>query len=154
MKNQTLVGEIEMDFFNMFDESDNDDLMNLIARLECLIQSNVENKQQKGSYFFNYPTRITRDDEDYEKRHGQIPELKLDELDSVRYVFGANTLHIGRALFDVLKFLEYRYIGDLDFSDLERKYQAGHYKGKEEMVKDKLVRDVMNGLPMEHLFDY
>jgi len=128
-------------------------LMNLIAQLEAIVGANFENQQERGSFFFRYPFRFVRDGEEMEGNGGYIPNLKLDELDSVRYVLGANSLHIGRALFDVLKFLEYRYIGDLDFSELERKYQNGYYKDKREQTRQKLEDDLLHGLPMDHLYD-
>ena len=135
------------------DDYYNGNLMSLIAQLEWFVGNNFENQQERGAFSFRYPFRIIRDGKERKGKGGIIPNLKLDELDSVRYVLGANSLHIGRALFDVLKFLEYRYIGDLDFSELERKYQNGYYKDKREQTRQKLGDDLLHGLPMDHLFD-
>ncbi len=128
-------------------------LMDLIARLECVVGQNFKNQQERGSFSFRYPVRFVRDGQEMEGRGGVIPELKQEEFESVRYVMGANSLYIGRALFDVLKYLEYRYIGDLDFTELEQKYQRGYYKGKDDQIKDKLLGDMLKGFPMDHLFD-
>lgn len=142
------------DIFSSFFGSDNNSaLMNLIAQLELLVGKNFENQQERGAFQFRYPARFIRDGREYEAKDGYIPDLTLDELESVRYVVGANSLYVGRALLDVLKYLEYRYIGDLDFAELEKKYQAGEYKNKGDITKQKLGDDLMNGLPMDHIFD-
>ncbi len=141
------------DLFGFSDYDPNRNLLDIIAQLEYLVGNNFENQQERGAFRFRYPVRIVRDDAECEAKGGCIPNLKLDELDSVRYVMGANSLYIGRALLDILKYLEYRYIGDLDFTELEKKYQAGYYKDKGAMTNQKLEDDLLHGLPMDHLFD-
>jgi hypothetical protein len=109
----------------------NDDLMDLISRLEAIVGQHYHNHQKRGGFYFRYPVRIKRDDTEYECK-GRIPDLQSDELESVRYVTGANELHIGVALYYVLRFLEQRYQGEINFADLEQKYHMGYYDSEDD----------------------
>lgn len=124
----------------------------LMSILELIVGRNFENRQDRGNFYFRYPVTFEKDGKQYKTlEDGRMPDISLEMLDSVQYVIGANSLHIGRALLDVLKFLEYRYIGDLDFSELERKYQSGYYLNKGEQLKDKIANDIMGDIPLNHI---
>lgn len=131
----------------------NRELLDLIAMLEPIVAQNFENQQERGRFSFRYPVRIERNGIEMEGRGGYIPNLTTDELDTLRYVVGANSLYIGKALLLVLKFLEYRYIGDLDFAELEKKYRAGYYSERKEQFREKHITDSIHGLNIEFLFE-
>ena len=102
----------------------NDGMADLIASLEAIVGQYYHNEQKRGGFFFRYPIRITRDGKEYEaKGEGKIPNLTAEELQTIHYKTGANSLYIGRALYDILVFLENRYKGKLDFTELEIQYQ-------------------------------
>ena len=102
----------------------NDGMADLIATLEAIVGQFYHNEQKRGGFFFRYPVRITRDGRSYElKGDGKIPNLTAEELQSIHYKTGANSLYIGQALYHVLEFLESRYKGKLDFAELEAEYQ-------------------------------
>ncbi len=102
----------------------NDGMADLIATLEAIVGQYYHNEQKRGGFFFRYPIRITRDGKEYElKGDGRIPNLTAEELQTIHYKTGANSLYIGRALCSVLAFLENRYKGKLDFTELELEYQ-------------------------------
>lgn len=98
-------------------------MANLIAILEALVGQYYHNEQKRGGFFFRYPVSFTRDGVNYECRGGRIPDLTADELATVHYKTGANSLYIGAALYQVMEFLENRYQGKLDFTELETGYQ-------------------------------
>ncbi len=102
----------------------NDGMADLIASLEAIVGQHYHNEQKRGGFFFRYPIRITRDGKEYEaKGEGKIPDLTAEELLTIHYKTGANSLYIGRALYHVMEFLENRYKGKLDFTELEMEYQ-------------------------------
>jgi hypothetical protein len=102
----------------------NDGMADLIASLEAIVGQYYHNEQKRGGFFFRYPIRITRNGIDYEvKGDGKIPNLTAEELETIHYKTGANSLYIGSALYHVLEFLENRYKGKLDFTELELEYQ-------------------------------
>ena len=101
----------------------NDGMADLIATLEALVGQFYHNEQKRGGFFFRYPVTFTRDGETYECRGGKIPDLTSEELSTVRYKTGANSLYIGQALYQVMDFLEKRYKGKIDFAELEFEYQ-------------------------------
>ncbi len=101
----------------------NDGMAELIAIMEAIVGQYYHNEQKRGGFYFRYPVKFTRDGTKYECRGGHIPDLTIDELSSVHYKTGANSLYIGVALLQVLKFLEDRYAGKIDFTELEMEYQ-------------------------------
>ncbi len=101
----------------------NDGMADLIATLEALVGQFYHNEQKRGGFFFRYPATFIRDGKTYECRGGKIPNLTSEELSTVRYKTGANSLYIGQALYQVMDFLEERYNGKIDFTELEIEYQ-------------------------------
>ena len=102
----------------------NDEMADLIASLEAIVGNHYHNEQKRGGFFFRYPVRITRDGRKFEaKGEGKIPGLTAEELPTIHYKTGANSLYIGTALYHVLEFLENRYKGKVDFANLEMEYQ-------------------------------
>ena len=57
------------------------------------------------------------------------PVLSAKEVKSLEYRFGANELVIGRAIIDVLEFLEDRY--DIDFAELEKNLEKEEFQNEE-----------------------
>jgi hypothetical protein len=54
----------------------------------------------------------------YNTQHGTYPNIKPSEAKSLVYHFGKNELEIGKAIIEVLEFLEERY--NIDFAELEK----------------------------------
>lgn len=101
----------------------NDGMADLISTLEAIVGQYYHNEQKRGGFFFRYPVTFTRDGVDYECRGGKVPDLTAEELTTLHYKTGANSLYIGAALYQVMDFLERRYKGKLDFTELEVDYQ-------------------------------
>ena len=99
-----------------------DGMADLLAKMEAIVGQYYHNEQKRGGFFFRYPVSFTRDGTEYVCRGGSIPDLTIEELGSVHYKTGANSLYIGAALYQVLRFLEERYAGKLDFVELEKEY--------------------------------
>jgi hypothetical protein len=106
----------------------NDEMAGLIAIMEAIVGQFYHNEQKRGGFFFRYPVSFMRDGTKYECRGGHIPDLTIEELNSMHYKTGANSLYIGAALFQVLQFLEERYAGKLDFAELEMEYQLSQIR--------------------------
>ncbi len=94
----------------------NERTMELIEELERIIGNHFHNKQKRGGFYYRYPVHFEENGTTY-KSTGKIYDLTPDNLHSVKYTMGANSLYIGDALLEVLDFLEERY--NLDFDDLE-----------------------------------
>lgn len=87
----------------------------LICDLEWTIGDSVENSQYGET---RYPVTVVRKDGSYYKERGFVHDASKEEVESLKYTFGANTLYIGHALVKILDELEERY--NLDFNELEK----------------------------------
>ena len=104
------------------------DIANLIYNIESLIGNKCYNAKSGYGYgdYIRYPVwaYTTQDKEKvwekfrYNTQHGTYPNIKPSEAKSLEYRFGANELEIGKAIIEVLEFLEKRY--NLDFEELEK----------------------------------
>lgn len=101
---------------------------NLIYNIESIIGNKCYNGQSDYGYgdYIRYPVwaYITQDKKQvwekfrYNTQHGTYPNIKPNEAKSLVYRFGKNELEIGKAIIDVLEFLEERY--NIDFAELEK----------------------------------
>ena len=94
--------------------------MELIEDLEKIVGNHYHNQQKRGGFYFRYPVNYNKNGTSY-KATGKMSGLAPENLHSVKYTTGANSLHIGDALFAVLNYLENRY--DIDFDELEYHHQ-------------------------------
>lgn len=111
----------------------NNDMVELLLDIEEIIGSfvynpNSYNKDTKSSgMYYQYGLTCTIFDE-RDKVEREIvanyyhrKRMTIEQFQESFYKFGANHLHIGQALINVLTLLEERY--DLDFNALEKQYQ-------------------------------
>lgn len=100
----------------------------LIYNIESIIGNNCYNGQADYGYgdYIRYPVwaYTTQGKEKvwekfrYNTQYGTYPNIKPSEAKSLEYHFGANELEIGKAIIEVLEFLEERY--NIDFVELEK----------------------------------
>ena len=95
----------------------NYNLMTLVTELENIVGNCYHNQQKRGGFYFRYPVNY---EGGYQTKK-RLPDIKPDNLNTIKYTTGANSLYIGIAIYKMLNFLEERY--DLDFDDLEEGYQ-------------------------------
>ena len=57
---------------------------------------------------------------------------QIDEINTMRYVTGANNLYIGKALVKILEFLEDRY--ELDFDELEYEFEERNESDEDDLL--------------------
>lgn len=102
-------------------------IINMEQRIggECY-NSNIQNYGSWGTWEgegreFKYPFNY------YDNKKNKIKEWRIsenmtpEEIKSAYYAFGANQLHIGRALLNLIDYLEKRY--EIDFIELEKQIQ-------------------------------
>lgn len=114
------------------------EIIDLICQLEFLVGKETVNKKSCGSYKYPLTTKVYRLwdvvlDKDGWSHDFTFPieysngdfDFGSDEefIQTMRYVFGVNRLHIGKALVSVLSYLEDRY--SLDFAELEAQRTEG-----------------------------
>lgn len=100
----------------------------LVYNIESIIGSNCYNGQSDYGYggYIRYPVwAYTKQNKEqvwkkfrYNAQHGTYPNIKPSEAKSLEYRFGKNELEIGKAIIEVLEFLEDRY--NISFSELEK----------------------------------
>ncbi|WP_394027500.1 hypothetical protein [Desulfovibrio falkowii] len=104
-------------------------LYQLITEIEYIIGNSCYNGSSYNGFtgeqgaHFRYPVWAVTEYNEYdgdekERFYGRVREIPAENLKSMHYKFGANSLYIGRAIFKVLRMLEERY--GLDFSELEK----------------------------------
>lgn len=108
------------------------EIIDLICQLEFLVGKETANKKSRGNYKYPLTTKVYRLwdvvlDKDGWSHDFTFPieysngdfDFGGDEefIQTMRYVFGVNRLYIGKALVNVLSYLEDRY--SLDFAELE-----------------------------------
>lgn len=97
-----------------------DNIRLLIGEMEYIVANCYYNKQPRGGHYFRYPYTFILDGKKYQRK-GKAFLPKIEEINTMRYVNGANNLYIGKALLKILEFLENRY--DLDFDELESEFE-------------------------------
>lgn len=106
-----------------------DKLKELISQLENTIgnecyNGNIQNYGSGGEWMgegreFKYPVKyLDHIDNLWNKRTYLSKSMTADEIISAYYAFGANQLHIGKAIFKVIELMEQRY--GIDFEELEK----------------------------------
>lgn len=88
----------------------------LLAKLEAIIgdncyNGNIQNYGPNGRFegagrSFRYPLTVIDSDEEKSKKRSAATDISQEELSTGYYAFGANRLHIIKALDEVLKHLE------------------------------------------------
>lgn len=88
----------------------------ILSRMESIIgnscyNGSIQNWGPGGQWYgegreFRYPIKFVHDNGETEKRWSTDPAMPLTEMRSGHYSFGANQLHIIRALENVLTYLE------------------------------------------------
>ena len=73
-----------------------------------------EGQGREFKYPLNYYTKETKHKQKYLSN-----DMNAEEIISAYYAFGANQLHIGKAVIKAIELIERRY--DLDFVELEKK---------------------------------
>ena len=111
-----------------------DNRMNrVVAELEYRVGSTCYNANSYDGWTdtqgcgFRYPISMLNPQGNEEKYRSNIcfladfneRDISNEEITSMKYKFGSNSLYIGRALISVLNYLEERY--DLDFNAMEEK---------------------------------
>lgn len=92
---------------------------------ECY-NSNIQNYGSWGSWEgegreFKYPFHYYNKNKEKIKGRHINSDMSSEEITSVYYAFGANQLHIGRAIINLIDYIEKRY--DIDFIELEKEIQ-------------------------------
>lgn len=101
----------------------------LIYDIESIIGNKCYNENAAYGYgdYIRYPVWAYTTQQDktqvwekfrYNTQRGSYPNIKPSEAKSLVYRFGANELEIGKAIIEVLEFLEERY--NIDFVELEK----------------------------------
>ena len=99
----------------------------LISELEYIIGNQFYNPRSYNGYTgeegaeFRYPINVYRDNK-LSKTWSKVTNLTANEIDTLRYQFGANHLYIGRGLVKVLEYIEERY--GINFNELEEKLDS------------------------------
>lgn len=102
---------------------------NLIYNIESIIGNKCYNGQSDYGYgdYIRYPVWAYTTQQNktqvwekfrYNTQRGSYPNIKPNEAKSLEYRFGKNELEIGKAIIEVLEFLEERY--NIDFAELEK----------------------------------
>ena len=94
------------------------DLEHIIGR-NCYSKTIVDKATGKAGKKYRYPVQYNQGKKTIKCRgKANINELTAaDEVDTMRYKFGANLLFVGDAIVEILEYLEERY--ELDFARLE-----------------------------------
>lgn len=98
----------------------------LIEDFEYIIGSSCYNPKSVDGWTgevgkeFRYAAQYQRTKKSTElvKEKGRLTDITPANVDTIRYVFGANHLYIGKALAEIIELLKERY--DIDFDELEK----------------------------------
>ncbi len=101
---------------NIYDDLTEEE-RNLICDLEYIFANSVCNSA-RGELRYPVTIRDYKKNESWQERC-RCKGLSHDEVWSMKYIFGGNTLSIGSALIKTLSMLEERY--DLSFNELEKR---------------------------------
>lgn len=115
----------------------NNDITELICQLEYLIGKEVVNKKSYGSYKYPLTAHVYRLYDIVLEKDGWIQDFtypiefsdashdfgEADKfLQEMHYTFGINKLYVGKAIINILDYLEKRY--SIDFAKLEAKHNV------------------------------
>ena len=104
--------------------------MQLIFELEYIAGRACYNPHSTDGYtgdvgkWFRYPVWANIGTKEKPAKHKfsyKVEYVEPENIASIEYKFGANEMSIGKALRDILEFLEERY--DIDFNELEEKFK-------------------------------
>lgn len=102
----------------------NKEIMELVSKMEYMVGSSCYNPNSYDGWnmvegcSFRYPVYV-RNGAEEEKFRSRVQLDDMEMVNSMKYKFGSNHLYIGRALLEILKYLEQRY--GIDFNELEEK---------------------------------
>ncbi len=102
-------------------------IINMEKRIggECY-NSNIQNYGSWGDWEgegrdFKYPFNYYDKERNKIKKWYLSEDMTPEEIQSAYYAFGANQLHIGRAIINLIDYIEKRY--EIDFIELEKQIQ-------------------------------
>lgn len=99
-----------------------EDIEQIIGR-SCYNPNSYDGWTGEEGKSFRYPVwyrvRTTKGEYIEKSSKGRISEIRAGDYDQMKYKFGSNHLYVGRAIVEILHYLERRY--GLDFEELEKK---------------------------------
>ena len=89
---------------------DEEEYAELVATLEQIVAKHCSTENLMNGKNYRYPVHYSKEGKNYVSKGNGKVRISMEAVPTMKYTFGAHTLEIGKALEEILDYIEDKYI--------------------------------------------